>query len=88
MKESFEIVSLTIIHNTSFCIVKRKNSLFDGLFRNTCVENSNCMNYRGGYMCQCKIGFEGDGKVSCQDENECQTGRFTCQERSSFFYYS
>lgn len=28
---------------------------------NTCSPNANCYNTDGGYICQCKVGYNGDG---------------------------
>ena len=31
----------------------------------TCHPNATCINTQGSYNCQCKDGFEGDGKKNC-----------------------
>ena len=40
-----------------------------------CPENASCNPATGG--CECVTGWTGDGCV-CEDENECETGNFTC----------
>ena len=37
------------------------------LVSNECDSNANCENTNGSFICQCKIGFTGDG-ASCSGE--------------------
>lgn len=34
-------------------------------FVNDCKVNSRCVNIQGGYNCECKEGYTGDGKSNC-----------------------
>ena len=42
-----------------------------------CAENSVCTNTDGGFACECKSGYQGDG-LSCTDVDECLAGTDTC----------
>ncbi|CAH3184460.1 unnamed protein product [Porites lobata] len=42
-----------------------------------CDINANCSNTRGSYICTCKLGYTGDGKM-CQDINECSASSPVC----------
>jgi len=37
----------------------------------SCHEKAQCVNTDGSYECQCKLGYSGDGKTSCE-------GKFCC----------
>ncbi|CAN7942616.1 unnamed protein product, partial [Ixodes pacificus] len=37
-----------------------------------CVENAECCNLPGHYVCKCKHGFTGNATVACNDVDECQ----------------
>jgi len=39
--------------------------------------DANCVNTIGGYNCDCKPGFWGDGSY-CVDHNECNEGTHNC----------
>lgn len=62
-----------------------------------CLNDAICKNKPGSFECQCKTGFEGDGKTVCKDINECITqdcgdnsicindvGSFTCECKSGY----
>ncbi|CAB4031234.1 fibrillin-2-like, partial, partial [Paramuricea clavata] len=37
----------------------------------SCDPNATCINSQGSYNCQCKNGFQGNGKQNCTDIDEC-----------------
>merc|ERR1712032_742010 len=41
-----------------------------------------CTNIGGGFKCNCKAGFRGDGEV-CKDVDECSENSFKCHAHSS-----
>ena len=43
-----------------------------------CVDEAECSNFAGGYYCDCGAGYEGDGKVLCQNIDECGRDIDTC----------
>ncbi|CAD5214838.1 unnamed protein product [Bursaphelenchus okinawaensis] len=46
--------------------------------RNNCyLHTSTCLNYMGGYECDCKPGYEGQNGV-CVDVDECARGTHSC----------
>uniref|UniRef100_A0A1I7STZ4 EGF-like domain protein n=1 Tax=Bursaphelenchus xylophilus TaxID=6326 RepID=A0A1I7STZ4_BURXY len=45
---------------------------------------STCLNYMGGYSCDCRQGFEGNGGV-CVDVDECQRGIHGCHQTSNCY---
>ncbi|XP_019632656.1 PREDICTED: uncharacterized protein LOC109476214 [Branchiostoma belcheri] len=80
---------------SQFCL--DTNECEDGLDyclgRPACVPNARCINSPyGSYTCRCPSGYIGDGKTSCEDEDECLSapcsefanctntaGSYTCQ---------
>ena len=42
----------------------------------SCDANSQCTDSIGDFSCSCNEGYTGDGKVLCEDVNECET--FNC----------
>ena len=51
------------------------------LGQHDCHKNADCINQPGGYVCSCKPGYGGSGKV-CADLNECSDNGHTCGESS------
>ena len=52
-----------------------------------CHENADCVEVDSGtpdqeYGCQCKTGFLGDGKLACNDINECDVTLSPCGQNS------
>ena len=46
----------------------------------TCSQNSRCVNTQGSYLCVCEDGFERINGRLCEDIDECQSGRNTCNQ--------
>ncbi|MAJ97119.1 MAG: hypothetical protein CMI56_00705 [Parcubacteria group bacterium] len=46
---------------------------------NDCHEHSSCTNVDGSYICTCKVGYRGDGKV-CEEFDVCQEDYVDCGE--------
>lgn len=46
--------------------------------RYSCHQYAECQNVDDGYICTCREGFEGDGKNSCVDKNECSANKNPC----------
>ena len=49
-----------------------------------CNENAICINSLGGYRCQCKPGFAGNGE-QCNDIDECSTRQRACGKNTYCF---
>jgi len=32
---------------------------------NNCTENANCINTEASFDCECKVGFDGNGFITC-----------------------
>ena len=43
-----------------------------------CHLNGNCTNTEGSFICDCSIGFDGDGINDCVDIDECDTKTDDC----------
>ena len=50
-----------------------------------CAENADCINVLGGFICQCRDGFNGDGLAGfgCRDADECAINNGGCDQLSS-----
>ena len=51
------------------------------LNRSTHLDNlikGNCTNTIGSFLCDCNLGFEGDGINDCNDIDECETKTDDC----------
>ena len=44
-----------------------------------CHPEARCINNVGSFQCQCKPGYDGDGK-NCEDVNECDLGQASCAQ--------
>nr|XP_008122217.2 PREDICTED: uncharacterized protein LOC103281800 [Anolis carolinensis] len=44
----------------------------------SCLPEAECVNIYGSYSCRCPEGFEGDGRVTCIDVDECIKGSHSC----------
>lgn len=47
------------------------NECEDPTLSSFCVENAECCNLPGHFVCKCQDGFEGNGTQSCRDVDEC-----------------
>ena len=47
-----------------------------------CDFNADCHNSLGSYECQCKPGYEGDGRQICAVSDECLLGEHLCHEKA------
>ena len=47
-----------------------------------CAENADCINVFGGFICQCRDGFNGDGLAGfgCRDADECAVNNGGCEQ--------
>ena len=47
-----------------------------------CAENADCINVLGGFICQCRDGFNGDGLAGfgCRDADECAINNGGCDQ--------
>ena len=47
------------------------NECEDPTLSSFCVENAECCNLPGYFVCKCRDGYEGNGTQSCRDVDEC-----------------
>lgn len=53
-------------------------------FVNDCKPNSRCLNVHGGYNCDCKDGYTGDGKSNCTGNMPYHDNYIFCQNDENF----
>ncbi len=50
---------------------------------NDCNANATCGNTVGSFTCACNTGYAGDGRLTCNDVDECVLGTDTCSDNAT-----